>query len=92
MASGDLGRPVLWKWFISFQAALLFALVASPVAYRVTSRLHETAPDTLQHLLLHTVIYLCIVRLMMGVSEDGDSRSVDTTVAARGGDAAVDDQ
>ena len=58
------------KWSISLQAAVVFAVIASPVVYRFTGRLHETAPGPIHHLLLHAFIYMCIVRSMMGSGDD----------------------
>lgn len=73
------------KWYISFQAAALFALIASPAAYRVTGMLHETAPWGMQHLLLHAFIYLCVVRFMMG---NGNDAPRPTKLEAGGGGQA----
>ena len=57
------------KLYISLQAAFVFVVVASPSAYGFTARLHEVAPKPLQHLMLHGLIYMLIVRYMMGEEE-----------------------
>lgn len=58
------------KWYISLQSAFVFMVIASPIAYRFTSGLHDVPPKPLQHLILHGFIYMMIVRLMMGSSND----------------------
>lgn len=64
----------LTKWWISLQSAFIFFCIANPVTFEVTddiSRIMGLPPvlsgkvPTPFGMLLHSIVYLLIVRLMM---------------------------
>ena len=56
------------KWLYSAQGGLIFALLSSPIAYKITNKILDSSDEncaTLKSLFLHTIIYILIVRIMM---------------------------
>lgn len=58
------------KWWVSIIAGVVFAVVSSPWLYSITNQIFSGALSngggpTLQGLLLHTIVFILIIRLFM---------------------------
>ena len=74
-SAGAGGLDNLGKWKISLIAGLIFLIVSSPFLYKLVQKLMDKVADieiadsegcpTLAGLILHSVVFVIIVRLMM---------------------------
>ena len=57
------------KWWVSIATGLLFALISSPFMYQVTNSIFGKTTTqggpTLWGLILHTIVFTLLVRLLM---------------------------
>lgn len=71
------------KWMISFWAALVFVIIASPFMFNLVDKIAQpigmkvanNGCPTIFGLLLHAVVFAVIIRLMMDIKLPGVSSS-----------------